>query len=249
MPERPPFVEQRPLCYHVAVHIAIGPDVTARAPQLCLGWLVMRGLAVRAHDDGLWAAVERAGADFAARYGINQLASDPHAQAVRRLFKSVGVDPARYRPSSEALARRVVQGKGLYAVNTAVDVNNWCSLEERLPFGIYDAARIDGPVLLRLGRESEAYDGIGKALISVEGKLTLADDRGAFGSPVADSARTLVGVQTRDIILVVFGAGMPASDMHLVLQRAADRLAQFNGGTLAHTQVLEPAARTELAHD
>jgi len=221
--------------------LAIGPDVLARAPGICIGWLVLRGLSVRAHDDALWAAVEQAGAEFAARGGVGQIANAPRAQAVRRLFKAAGMDPARYRPSSEALARRVAQGKGLYAVNTAVDVNNWCSLEERLPFGIYDAARIAGHSLLRLGRESEAYDGIGKALISVEDKLTLADERGAYGSPVADSARTMVGVQSRDIALAVFGHEMPATEMETILQRAAARLLQYNGGAVEHLLVLGSA--------
>lgn len=220
------------------MHIAIGPDVLSRAPGICIGWLVMRGLSVRAHDDALWYEVGQAGAAFAARSDVNLVASDPRAQAVRRLFKAAGVDPARYRPSSEALARRAAQGKGLYTVNTAVDVNNWCSLEERLPFGIYDAARIEGHSLLRLGRESEAYDGIGKALISVEDKLTLADERGAYGSPVADSARTMVTVQTRDIALAVFGHELTAAEMDAIVQRAAARLAQYNGGAVERAMVL-----------
>lgn len=198
----------------------------------------MRGLTVRAHDEALWADVERAGADFAARCGVNQIAADARVQAVRRLFKAAGVDPSRYRPSSEALARRVAQGKGLYAVNTVVDVNNWCSLEERLPYGVYDAERVEGHVLLRLGRESEAYEGIGKALISVEDKLALADDRGAFGSPVADSARTMAGVQTRDIALAVFGYELAADEMTPILERASVRIAQYNGGAVEQMCVL-----------
>src|SRR5262249_58124616 len=73
---------------------------------------------------------------------------------VRTMYKRVGLDPTKRRPSSEALLRRVRKGEPLPRINTMVDVCNWCSLEFQLPYGLYDAAHIDGDrVELRLGRE------------------------------------------------------------------------------------------------
>jgi len=212
--------------------ITIASDVSARAPMLRLGLLSMRGLTVRAKDDVLWQALAQAAAAVAARMDPNALGSDARIRAVRRLFKSVGVDPSRYRPSSEALLRRVAQGKGLYQINTAVDVNNWSSLEERLPFGIYDSQHIAGQVLLQLGRENAAYEGIGKSLISLEGKMLLADEQGAFGSPISDSTRAMVTEQTRDIQLVVFAADVATESLRLILTLTAERLSRYNGGTV-----------------
>ena len=212
--------------------ITIASDVSARVPMLRLGLLFMRGLTIRAKDDALWQALEQAAAAVAARIDPNALGSDARISSVRRLFKSVGVDPSRYRPSSEALVRRVAQGKGLYQINTAVDVNNWSSLEERLPFGIYDAQRIAGQVLLQLGRENAAYEGIGKSLVSLEGKMLLADEQGAFGSPISDSTRAMVTAQTRDIQLVVFAADVSPEALRSILNLTAERLSRFNGGTV-----------------
>ena len=200
--------------------------------MLRLGLLFMRGLTIRAKDDALWQALEQAAAAVAARIDPNALGSDARISSVRRLFKSVGVDPSRYRPSSEALVRRVAQGKGLYQINTAVDVNNWSSLEERLPFGIYDAQRIAGQVLLQLGRENAAYEGIGKSLVSLEGKMLLADEQGAFGSPISDSTRAMVTAQTRDIQLVIFAADVAPEALRSILNLTAERLSRFNGGTV-----------------
>jgi DNA/RNA-binding domain of Phe-tRNA-synthetase-like protein len=219
------------------MNLSIAPDLSSHNPSLGLGLLSLRGLKIRAKDDALWQMLEQVGADFAARCGVNAIASDPRIVAVRRMFKAVGVDPSRYRPSSEALARRVAQGRGLYQINTAVDVNNWGSLEERLPFGIYDASLIEGDVLLRLGREGEAYEGIGKSLIALEGKLLLADGRGAFGSPISDSTRAMVTVQTRDIHLVVFANEVSREELSAILQRTSERMMRYNAGRLERIEV------------
>ncbi len=219
------------------MNLSIASDVASRVPSLRLGLLSIRGLNVRERDEELWQTIEQAATEFAARCGVNAIASDARIVAVRRMFKAIGVDPSRYRPSSEALVRRVAQGKGLYQINTAVDVNNWCSLEERLPFGIYDAAHVEGDVLLRLGRENEVYEGIGKSLVSLEGKLILSDAVGAFGSPISDSTRAMVTSDTRDIHLVMFAPDVSHDGLHAIVQRAAERMRKYNGGEVLNLQI------------
>src|SRR5689334_24503882 len=95
--------------------------------------------------------------------------------AVRTMYKRVGLDPTKTRPSSEALLRRVRKGDPLPRINSMVDVCNWCSLEFQLPYGLYDAARIDGDVELRIGHPGESYPGIRKDDVNVGGRITLAD--------------------------------------------------------------------------
>ena len=73
--------------------------------------------------------------------------------AVRTMYKRVGIDPTKTRPSSEALLRRVRKGDSLPRINSMVDVCNWCSFEFQLPYGLYDADQIEGEVELRLGLE------------------------------------------------------------------------------------------------
>ena len=126
------------------------------------------------------------------------------AEAVRMMYKRVGLDPTKRRPSSEALLRRVRKGDPLPRINAMVDVCNWCSLEFQLPYGLYDAAKIDGDVVLRLGAEGESYPGIRKDDVHVGGRITLADSRGPFGNPTSDSARTMVTAATTGALVVVF---------------------------------------------
>jgi DNA/RNA-binding domain of Phe-tRNA-synthetase-like protein len=145
--------------------------------------------------------------------------------AVRTMYKRIGVDPTKTRPSSEALLRRVRRGDPLPRVNTAVDVINWTSLETRLPFGLYDADRLSGEVVVRRGVTGESYAGIRKDEVHVDGRLVLADDIGAFGNPTSDSLRTCVTTATRALLVVVFAPAQVAPrEAEAALQRAVQRL-------------------------
>jgi DNA/RNA-binding domain of Phe-tRNA-synthetase-like protein len=148
--------------------------------------------------------------------------------AVRTMYKRVGIDPTKTRPSSEALLRRVKKGDALPRINTLVDVINWCSAEVQLPFGLYDRDRIEGDVTLRLGQAGESYPGIRKDDVHVAGRLTLADSRGPFGNPTSDSARTMVTTATTKALVVIYGpAGLGRDELDQALQLTRSRVAQW----------------------
>jgi DNA/RNA-binding domain of Phe-tRNA-synthetase-like protein len=150
--------------------------------------------------------------------------------SVRTMYKRVGLDPTKTRPSSEALLRRVRKGDALPRINSMVDVCNWCSLEFQLPYGLYDASKIDGDVVLRLGTEGESYAGIRKDDVHVNGRITLADAFGPFGNPTSDSARTMVTTATTRAMLVVFAPrDVDERRLSQVLDATSARMAEFTG--------------------
>jgi len=153
------------------------------------------------------------------------------SQAVRAMYRRIGLDPTKTRPSSEALLRRVRKGDRLPRINALVDICNWCSLELQLPYGLYDVAAVEPPVILRIGRAGESYAGIRKDVVNVADRLTLADQAGPFGNPTSDSARTMVTEATGAVLAVVF-APAETTPMRLasVLEITAQRLLQFAGG-------------------
>lgn len=146
--------------------------------------------------------------------------SDPVISAVRAAFKATGKDPSRYRPSSEALTRRVLAGKGLYKVNNVVDTGNLVSLMTGVPVGCYDAAWIKGNLTLRPGTPGETYDGIGRGGINLEGLPVLTDDDGPFGSPFSDSSHTAVTERTHDLIFVIFGLNIDVAHVEAAAEMA-----------------------------
>jgi len=151
--------------------------------------------------------------------------------AVRTMYKRVGLDPTKTRPSSEALLRRVRKGDALPRINSLVDIINWSSVESQLPFGLYDLDQIRGGVTLRLGGAGEQYAGIRKDAVHVEGRLTLADDAGPFGNPTSDSARTMVTPATTRALVVIFApAPLSQAALDRALRLTETRIAEYCSG-------------------
>jgi DNA/RNA-binding domain of Phe-tRNA-synthetase-like protein len=188
------------------------------------GALVFEGLTVTERDPRLDAPLAEAERQV-------RLAPPAERAAVRSMYRKVGLDPTRRRPSSEALLRRVLRGDALPRVNVLVDLCNWCSLELQLPYGVYDAARVSGDVELRLGTAGEEYPGIRKDLVHVEGRLTLADALGPFGNPSSDSARTMVTPATTAALAAIYApAELPPASLAAALELTARRILEFAGG-------------------
>ncbi|HJU44074.1 MAG TPA: phenylalanine--tRNA ligase beta subunit-related protein [Vicinamibacterales bacterium] len=157
--------------------------------------------------------------------------------AVRTMYKKVGIDPTKTRPSNEALLRRVRKGDALPRINSAVDIVNWCSLEFQLPYGLYDAAKISGDVTMRIGRDGEKYAGIRKDDVNVGGRITVADSMGPFGNPTSDSARTMVTPSTTELLVVVYAPlEIPKTQLDRVLHITAERFALIVGGAKSATE-------------
>ncbi len=170
---------------------------------------------------------------------IEQVAELESIRGVRAMFRAWGVDPSRYRPSAEALLRRVVQGKGLYRVSNVVDINNLGSIETGWPYGSYDRAAIEPPVTFRLGLAGEKYEGIGKQTWHLDRRPVLAHRQGPFGSPISDSVRTMITEQTTAVLAVIFApAGSSLSALEQAIERVARRLEGFAGARVGRTAVV-----------
>ena len=177
---------------------------------------------------------------LATLYAGKQAADIPGVAETRALFHQLDIDPTKHRPSSEALLRRVLQGKGLPQVNPAVDVCNLCSLEHQLPLGLYDRDTVHGAIHVRVGREGEGYPGIRKQRVHLSGRLLLADEDGPFGAPTSDSTRTAVSPESRNLLVVLF-CPIDRAGQHLstALEHIADLLTRYCGAHVATVRVLQ----------
>jgi DNA/RNA-binding domain of Phe-tRNA-synthetase-like protein len=204
-----------------------------------LGVLVLDGVAVREEDPGLLAEVEAAAAELRELYRGVASGDVPGVADARTLYKALGLDPTKTRPSNEALLRRVLKGEALYRVNTLVDALNLSSLRSQLPFGLYDVAKIEPPVVFRRGGPGEGYEGIRKGTVNVEGRPVLVDARGPFGNPTSDSERTMITLATRAALVVAFApAAHRQSRLEEVLEATEGLLTRFCGGRRADSKLL-----------
>ena len=204
--------------------IRIDPALKALWPEARLGCLTWRALPSPEHP-ALWTFFTR---EILPGLGKTlqdtPLAELPNLGESRRAYKAFGRDPGRTRVSSEALYRRIRQGKELYRINSVVDASNLVSLETGFSLGSYDLARLEGGLLFRLGEAGEMY--AGKDGIDLARLPLLADARGPFGSPSSDSQRAMISLESRDILTVIYGFS-GQEELEAALALARKRLADF----------------------
>ena len=168
----------------------------------------------------------------AVRITVESLTNAESVRALRAMFRAWEMDPSKYRPSSEALLRRVAQGKGLYGVSNVVDIGNLGSVETGWPYGCYDRSVIHPPVVFRHGAPGEAYEGIGKRTWHLEGRPVLADSEGPFGSPISDSTRTMITESARNILVVIYSPSAVSDALiETAISPLRERLVRFGGAS------------------
>jgi DNA/RNA-binding domain of Phe-tRNA-synthetase-like protein len=179
-------------------------DILVELPAVKLGVLEAEQIEVSLVSEALAHELDAICDEKRRAFTLESLADSSPVRAVREMFRRWGLDPSKYRPSSEALLRRVIQGKGLYRVSNVVDVGNLGSIETGWPFGCYDRGKLTPPIAFRHGAQGEAYEGIGKRTWNLEGRPVLADSNGPFGSPISDSTRSMVTEAARDVLVVIY---------------------------------------------
>jgi len=213
------------------MQLQLDDELKTRIAGVTFGMVTIHGVTVRESDERLWKQVEILSQRLVSEFSLERLSENEQIAAVRSLQKSFGFDPTRYRPSSESLLRRVLKGQGLYQINTAVDVNNLCSLEFLLPMCSYDLRNVEGQVQVRIGEAGEEYPGIGRQVFQAENKVIIADESGIMGSTVSDSERTKVSTETTDILLAIYApATMDPRSIERYATLAGQRMVEFNGG-------------------
>lgn len=201
---------------------------------LRLGILQLDGVVVRESPEELQSMLARLALDCAVRYANANLGDIPMAKAVRSIFHRSGLDPTRYRPSSESLLRRAVKDKGLYFINSAVDVINYHSLRLLLPMGLYDVDLLKPPLVLRVGQAGESYEGIGRGALHLDRFPLLVDAEGPFGSPVSDSMRARVTENCTRLLWVTFVPGVA----QVSLSELAESMMRWSGGRVVSSVVV-----------
>jgi len=178
-------------------------DVAIELPGWELVWFDLEATGDPAAARRLEALRARQAAALRSRWTLAELGEDPVVAGLRRLFKAAGTDPTRYRPSSEALLRRILKGEELAPIHPLVDLNNALSVELKVPACMLASGSFSFPVTLRAGRAGEILDSM-RGPLDLAGKPFLADREGAFGSPITDSHRVKVVAGTHRAWLVAY---------------------------------------------
>lgn len=158
------------------------------------------------YNSELWEEIHAISERFRAELTTETLKDVSGIAATRRIYRACGKDPSRYRPASEALVRRILQGKKLYQIDTLVDLINLASIAYGYSIGGFDADKMVGEQLtLGIGKADEPYEGIGRGVINIEGLPVYRDEIGGVGTPTSDHERTKITAQTTHLLVLING--------------------------------------------
>lgn len=220
------------------MEVRIDSSVKEKVESVRLGCLVY-DVKVKEKNEELWEKLENEIfpqlVSIIEEKGINGV---ENISSSKKAYKSLGKDPNRYRVSSEALYRRIKQGKGLYQINTVVDTNNLISLETGFSAGSYDLKNVKGNIVLRKGAEGETYKGIGKDDINIENLPVLADSEGAFGSPTSDSTKAMVTSNSEKILTLIYCFSKD-ENLEKILNKSKEYLEKYAGAENIETFTVE----------
>ena len=170
--------------------------------NVSIGYITYTTNVVNTNNE-LWNYIDIVINNINKKYTLDNMKEQINIKTTRLAYKKIGKDPSRYRVSSEALIRRILQGKGLYKINNVVDTNNLISIETGYSVGSYDMKNIKGDIIFRIGKEGEKYQGIGKEMINIENLPVFCDDIGPYGSPTSDSTRAMVIDNSKEILTTI----------------------------------------------
>ncbi len=187
------------------------------------------------YSEALWKEIDDLCSRFRGELTTESLKKIGSIAATRRVYKACGKDPSRYRPASEALIRRVLQGKALYRLNTLVDLVNLASIAFGYSIGGFDAEKFVGDTLtLGIGREGEPYEGIGRGMLNIEGLPVYRDAKGGVGTPTSDNERTKIMDDTSHLVVLINGYDgneQRVRENAEYIQQLLKKYCQSDGGT------------------
>ncbi len=153
----------------------------------------------------LWQEIEEEMEKISSTFTLENIKTRPEISATRQVYKKLGKDPNRYRPSAEALCRRICKGEGIQRVNTLVDIINLISIRSGFSIGGFDAEKIQGDLQLEVGTANDIFQAIGRGILNVEGLPLFKDAAGGIGIPTSDNERTKLTMETRRLLMIING--------------------------------------------
>ncbi len=221
------------------ITVRIDSSLSAQIPAFKIGVLQYNDIVVADTPQMLKGRLQFFQESLAIDLETKELDEFPGIREWRDVFKQLRSNPKRYPPSHEALYKRIKNRKFLPSVHSAVDVNNFFSLQYEIPLGIYDLSKLHGDITIRLGTKTDAYEGLNGRMNTMTNKIISCDDEGAFGSPIVDSTRTKVTNETTDALhLVYLCPSTTIDEARKMLEAIGKMFTQIHGGNVQQNVIV-----------
>lgn len=225
------------------IQVSISEEMATVCPDLCVLVLACNVKNTNS-DELLWCEITKEEEAVRSGMKLEEVNKWLPIRATRQAYKLLGKDPNRYRPSAEALRRRILRRLPLYKVDTLVDLINLVSIRSGYSIGGFDADKIEGDLVLGIGREGEAYHGIGRGELNIASLPVYRDSIGGIGTPTSDEERTKIEIQTTRLLMIINGySGMDG--LLEAAEYAASLLSQYVSARNLEMELITPKNRTK----
>lgn len=186
---------------------------------------------------------KKAVVENASEISMDSISNIASISSYRELFKKSGTDFHSKRPSPEALLRRVIQGKGIYNINTAVDAYNLAVIETHIGLGGFDFDQISEPVTLRYSKKGEKVRLLGddEDTILRDNQVIYSDSNGPITMDLnyRDIDKTKITEKTKNIILFADGGvGIDTDVVVSALKKGAEYIQKYCGGEVSEIKLI-----------
>jgi DNA/RNA-binding domain of Phe-tRNA-synthetase-like protein len=235
------------------MHLRVSEEMAQRFPDLRISFVTIQGMDNVGESEGLVAELRAAEADFRNRVPDEEkLGEDARIRAWREAYQAFKVNPKKFKPSAEALLRRVVKGSPVPWISKAVNAYLLAELFYLLPVGGYDVKGVQGDVVLRLSPGNEPFKAIGatEEEKTDAGEVVYADDAKVLTRRwnFRDCDQAKVEAASRDIALFVEApsALVKTEDLVGLTELIGKKIQQYCGGTI-RTGLLDPKKELRVA--
>ena len=226
------------------IHVSISEEIAKACPDLHVA-VVECDVVNTVSDEQLWKEITEMETHIRTTCKLEDINKFPPIQATRQAYKRLGKDPNRYRPSAEALRRRILRDLPLYKIDTLVDIINLLSIQSGYSIGGFDAGKIDGDLVLGVGREGEIYHGIGRGELNIAGLPVYRDNQGGVGTPTSDEERTKIDMNTGKLLMIINGYS-GKDGLQEALTYGVSLLTRYVSTTNLEMELITPESRVKI---
>ncbi|MGQ4875041.1 MAG: B3/B4 domain-containing protein [Promethearchaeia archaeon] len=215
--------------------IQISRDLKDKGIEIILSYIKIDNINVkRTQEPPLIDYIQEVIDRIRCKYTIDSVKYDEVIRAYRDFYwHFLKIDPTKQRPSSEALIRRILANKNIPKISNFVDLNNWVSIDTKIPLGAYDFDKLETPLILRFASKGEEFIPIGgKNKILKGNEIIMVDKSGLIIHlfPHRDSDITKITQNTKSALVVSCGVSNISSELtENSLKKFAEILSQING--------------------
>ncbi len=226
------------------IHVSISEEIAKACPELHVA-VVQCDVVNTASDEQLWKEITEVETLVRTSCKLEEINKFLPIQATRQAYKRLGKDPNRYRPSAEALRRRILRELPLYKIDTLVDIIYLLSIQSGYSIGGFDADKIDGNLVLGVGKEGELYHGIGRGELNIAGLPVYRDNQGGVGTPTSDEERTKIDLHTKKLLMIINGYS-GESGLRDAVAYGAGLLSRYVSATNFEMEEITPGSRVKI---